>query len=374
MPPAERHTTGYLGRVLASGARQFQFRAGVRTLLTGVGADAQLGRAPAPPPLGFTYAHTAVELVSGRVPEFIDAAVHAAESTLPRPAPYLPEGSHRRWWGESVSSRDDDAWRDRTRDEPSLPPSGARLQDPGASATLGATSGVNPKAASEIVATRSRRIDLEVPTVRAVAAPAPNVVASVEHASTGVSTRDAGSDDLGLMQRHEPDTHVTSVRRSGGVASDAEPAQETRVGARRLRENVPPPSTQTTAGQAYQSTRREPIVPLEPGPPPPPVSTPAIVSAQHVEPGPARKATRVAQDHRGERVIEQLRSSVQALMAKAIAAKPASADTPNQAPSPQAARPAQQVIVVNRSAGRPLQTPAYWERRNLGRSQFRVFR
>lgn len=390
MQPVERQTTGYLSQILTSGARPLQFRITARSLLTGAGLAGQVDHSRAPPPVGFTYAHrfASVDLIAsldqasfdGAVPMLaaeiapVVTAVHAlGRSDLARPNFESGAGPH-------VAS---DPARPRRAQFPftsRLPVEGDRPATSPPTPTLKANEPVTSFAG------RPQPTVLKVPEIGRTANVAIHIVAA--------DSRGLGED----VQMRRPSNHLgeAEVGRSIGPASDAVLAPDTSRGQKRALEGGAPPPRALLPPQArvHKNAPPEAIdlvpgqLPLkqpEPGSVGPTVGAHGIEVRERVTVAGARAAATNSdwmvatrpegpQDARALETIEQLRSSVHALMTKAVAARAAPAEATRSTPESPAARPPRRVIVVKQSVERQRRSAAFWERRYLAWPQLKVLR
>ncbi|HZF20335.1 MAG TPA: hypothetical protein VE008_11585 [Burkholderiales bacterium] len=404
MQPVERELAGgYLSRVLASGARPFQFRATARTLLTGVGVEGQLDHAHAPPPVGFTYADLPVPVdpTAGLGRASFDAGGALAAKTGPTRSapPELPDEKPKNSVpGSSAAPRE-------LSDPPLAAPAPFSTRPPvdaGRPAPSGVVPGSKSSLAREHPAAPSTTT-LEVPGV-ACRSPA--------------TARDlAGARDVGtrpeFRRRHDSAaaSRIGSPSRTASEnaqAKDTGPHQETpplRDPERAPRAGAPsrsaPLSTQaddamrqptrapSPARHATEDARNE-TTDLAPRKPVPRRAAPAVrgssLTAEHVGIGaavapPLRFTARPppfppenSGNQRAAQNIEVLRGSVQALATKAVAAKAAPVEPTPPSPGRAAVKPAREVVVVRESAGRQSHRSAFWERRHLALPLLRVLR
>jgi len=414
--PAERETAGaYLSRVLASGARPFQFRAAVRTLLTGVGAEGQLDHAHAPPPVGFTYAELPVPADPtaglGHAPFEAGAAPAAKTGSTRSAPPELPDEKPRSSVpGSSASPR-----------ELSTSPLAARAPvstRPPVDAGRPAPSGVVPGSESSFAPGHTAApstTTLEVPGVARRGPATARDLAGARDVATHPESR----------SRHDPPaaSRIGRPSRAASESADAKdlgPHQETPL--LRDRERAPragaanrgaPPSTQADDAVRHPTQAREDASPgprwapnsarhtaedarnettdLAPRKPLPgqraaPAVRESSLAAERLGLGatvaPSLRATAGARpfwpensgNQRAVQNIEALRGSVQALVTKAVAARAAPVEPTPPSPGQAAVKPAREVIVVRGSAGRQSHPSAFWERRYLALPLLRVLR
>jgi hypothetical protein len=379
---AERQATGYLSRVLASGARPFQFRAAAHTLLTGVGAAGQFGYSHAPPPAGFTYAQPSApaELITGRGPEPFDAVVTAAKAAPALPGAQAP-GSGRSRRPEPASGAVPHLAFDMERSgrAPSSSPVDSRTP-----AVSGTTSAFKARAAAETPGVQSKTLVLKVPEA------ASGAQAAVRELASGVQRIGARAE---IQQPRNHRSGAVDVGSPAGSAPEDALARSTARGPERARENAPPPPQRLQRAAENAHRKAADFIPQE-LPPKQPVASamdgPSI-AVERIEAGDRANAASVrpaaiaavrrtafaaedSQKLRAVHTLQQLRSSVQALVTKAVAAKAAPAEAKPRAPERPAARPPRKLIVARQSVDRQRHSPAFWERRHLGWAQLRVFR